>query len=193
MRNRAALAVLAVLITTSAAPSAQSTSWLDRPIRQWQSAGAAIPSPPATPEPRQTVAKRCASLVASGSPAHALLEKAGWVPFLHVDRRLTRDDIEVVGGTAAASPSCEPVTFNLFVFVGGQFVGTLSPSPMTTARDGVAGSVRLTGQNALTSEFARYTPADAECCPSSIVRVTYRINRQSAVPVLEAVEVRPVR
>jgi hypothetical protein len=192
MPHHAAIVALALFAQASATPSAQS-SWLDRPIAKWQSAGAAMPSPPATPEPKSALAARCASIVATGSPADALLEKAGWVPFLHVDRRHTRDDVEVVGGMAAATAACEPATFNLFVFVGGQFAGTLSPSSMYAARDGAAGSVRLTGQDALTTEFARYTAADAECCPSSIVRVTYRVNRQSSVPVLEALEARRVR
>jgi hypothetical protein len=159
----------------------------------WNAAGAAIPSPPKTPEQPRALATRCASIVADGSTVDALLHAAGWVPFLHVDRRLTRDDVEVVGGLAAAGPSCEPTSFNLFVFVGGRFAGTLSPSLMHTGRDGVAGSVRLSGPNALTSEFARYTAADAECCPSSIVRVTYRINRQGASPAVEAVEANRVR
>lgn len=193
MRNRGGLVAMALVVQASAAASAQSASWLDRPMARWQSAGAAIPSPPPTPESRSAVATRCASAVATGSPADAELEKAGWVPFLHVDRRLTRDDVEVVGGMAEASPACEPATFNLFLFVGGQFAGTLSPSSMNAARDGVAGSVRLTGQDALTTEFARYTAADAECCPSSVVRVTYRIDRKGSAPALEPIEARRVR
>ena len=117
----------------------------------------------------------------------------GWLPFLHVDRRITRDDVEVVGGLAAAGPGCEPTVFNLFVFVGGQFAGTLSPASMRQSRDGAAGSVRLTGQDAIVAEFARYTPADSECCPSSIVRVSYRINRAGQAPVIEALQASRVR
>jgi hypothetical protein len=192
MHNRAALLAMALVVQASA-PAAQSAPWLDRPMAMWHSAGAAIPMPPPAPESRSAVAARCASTVATGSPADAVLAKAGWVPFLHVDRRLTREDVEVVGGMAAATPACEPATYNLFVFVGGQFAGTVSPAPMQAARDGAAGAVRLTGRDALTVEFARYTATDADCCPSSIVRVTYRINRQSSAPVLEAVDARRVR
>lgn len=132
-------------------------------------------------------------MVASGRAADAQIEKAGWMPFLHVDRRIAREDVEVVGGMAVAGPACQPTAFNLFVFVGGRFAGTLSPSPMRTAGDAVAGPVRLTGPNAISAEFARYTPADSDCCPSSTVRVTYRINRSGAAPLLEATEVRRVR
>jgi len=180
-----------MLLATALA--AQAGSWLDRPLARWNSAGAAMPAPPASPDARPALARRCASLVAAGSAVDALVTRAGWVPFLHLDRRLTRDDVEVVGGMAAAGPACEPTVFNLFVFVGGRFAGTLSPSSMSTSRDGVAGSVRLMGPDALTTEFARYTATDSECCPSSVVRVSYRINRAGAAPVLEASEARRVR
>jgi hypothetical protein len=183
--------ILPVLL--AAALAAQSSSWLDRPLAKWNSAGAAMPSAPALAETRSALARRCASLVATGGAVDALVTKGGWLPFLHVDRRITRDDVEVVGGMAAAGPGCEPTVFNLFVFVGGRFAGTLSPSSMSTSRDGVAGSVRITGQDAMTAEFARYTAADAECCPSSVVRVSYRINRAGPAAALEAVEARRVR
>lgn len=127
-----------------------------------------------------------------GSTADAL-SKAGWVPFLHQDRSITRDDIDIVGGMSAASAGCEATVFNLFVFAAGSYAGTISPTAMTTARDGVVGAVRLTGPDALTAEFARYTPKDTECCPSSRVRVTYRIERSGGRPLLVATETRPVR
>ena len=77
-----------------------------------------------------------------------------------------------------ATPGCEPLYFNLFVFVGGVFAGTVSPVMMAPTRDGAAGAVRITGADTLTVEFARYMPGDSECCPSSRVRVSYRIERE---------------
>jgi hypothetical protein len=185
--------VTLVPVLLAAALAAQSGSWLDRPLTKWNAAGATMPAPPASQEARAPLARRCASLVASGSAVDALVTKAGWVPLLHLDRRISRDDVEVVGGMAAAGPACDPTVFNLFVFVGGRFAGTLSPASMSTSRDGAAGSVRLTGPDAMTTEFARYTAADSECCPSSVVRVSYRLNRAGAATVLEAVEARRVR
>ncbi len=182
-----------ISIMLAAAFAAQASSWLDRPLAKWNAANAGLPAPPASPETRPALTRRCASLVASGSAVDALVTKAGWVPFLHLDRRITRDDAEVVAGMAAAGPACEPTIFNLFVFVGGRFAGTLSPLPMSTSRDGVAGSVRLTGPEAITTEFARYTPTDSECCPSSVVRVSYRLTRVGAAVVLEAMDARRVR
>jgi hypothetical protein len=122
------------------------------------------------------------------------LRNAGWVPFFHFDRAIARDDIEVLGGmTAATSPGCEPTTFNLFVFVGGTFAGTISPNVMGQGRDGVAGAVRVTAADALTAEFARYMAKDAECCPSSRDRVTYRIERAGSRPTLVPLDLRTLR
>jgi hypothetical protein len=186
-----------VIVAIAAAVSAagQTTqSWLDRPMAGWHRPGAAIPSPPSGTEPREALLRRCGTPGAKASAAASqALGNAGWVPFLHLDRQLQRDDVEVLGGMSAASPGCEPTTFNLFVFAGGAFAGTLSPVPMTPARDGVVGAVRVAASDSLSAEFARYTPADAECCPSSRVRVSYRIDRAGVRTVVVATEARQIR
>ena len=173
--------------------SAQSSSWVDRVTEHWNRAGAGVPTPPASQESRPALAKRCSSFVATEGAAAAAVTQAGWTPFLHFDKQLTRDDIEVIGGMVAATPDCQPAVFNLFVFAGGRFVGTLSPSLIAKDQDGAAGPVRLAGMDTILAEFSRYKPTDTACCPSSVVRVSYRINRTGAAPVLEAVETRKVR
>ena len=143
---------------------------------------------------REALVRRCGAAGSKVSTAAAAaLAKTGWVPFLHVDRQIARDEVEVVGGMSAAGPGCEPTTLHLFVFAGVNFAGTLSPSAMTPGRDGAAGAVRIVSPDGMTAEFARYTPADAECCPSSRVRVTYRIERSAGRPLLVATEARPIR
>ena len=87
---------------------------------------------------------------------------------------------------------CRPVTYNLFVFVGGRFAGVLSPTSMASRLDSSSGVVRLP-LPAITAEFARYTGTDALCCPSSRVTVRYRIDRTAAGPVVAPVEVRTTR
>ena len=122
------------------------------------------------------LAKRC-SLDASKVAAAVPVTTAGWIPYLHQDRALTREGVDVIGGLTDANAACEPAGFNLFAFVNGRFAGTLSPVPMTAGRDGVAGAVRIVTADSLTTEFARFAPGDLECCPSTRVRVTYRIDR----------------
>jgi hypothetical protein len=187
------LLTLGIVTVAASSSSAQSPAgWLDRPLAQWNQSGAAIASPASGVESSGALARRCASNAVKGPTADAL-SKAGWVPFLHQDRSITRDDIEIVGGMSAASPGCEATVFNLFVFVAGRYAGTISPTAMTPARDGVVGAVRLTSADGLTAEFARYTPKDTECCPSSRVRVTYRIERSGGRPLLVATETRQIR
>jgi hypothetical protein len=151
-------------------------SWLDRPLTAWNKAGAAVPSPSQKPSQPAALIKRC-RLTSPTQAGAAAVAAAGWVPYLHQDRALARDGVEIVGGLADAGAACDPAGFNLFVFVNGRFAGTLSPAPMTTSRDGVAGAVRLVSADSLTTEFARFAPGDLECCPSTRVRVTYRIDR----------------
>jgi hypothetical protein len=191
LRRVLAIVLISGLAGTTAV--AQSSAWVDRVTARWNTAGAGIVAPPSSQEAPAALAKRCAPFVVSEGAVAAALAKAGWTPFLHLDRQLTRDDVDVVGGMAAATPDCQPAVFNLFVFVGGRFAGTLSPSVMSAERDGVAGPVRMAGMDTILVEFSRYEPTDSACCPSSVARVTYRVNRSGAAPVVEATETRRVR
>jgi LppP/LprE lipoprotein len=188
------LLVTLLAAVTAAGVSAQAGStWLDRPMASWNEIAKSIPSTRPGTEPQSALERRCGSTTLATSKPAAAIRAAGWVPFLHFDQAISRNDVEVVGGMNAASPGCEPTRFNLFVFVGGMLAGTISPETMTQNRDGVAGSVRITADDTLIAEFARYTASDSECCPSSRVRVSYRIERGGSRPVLVATDVRRVR
>jgi len=174
------LAFVAARPSTASAQTsnAQSgASWLDRPLAAWNKAAGAVPSPAQKPSPPAALIKRCGLTSPMPSPGASTVAAAGWIPYLHQDRAVARDGVEVIGGLTDAGGACEPAGFNLFVFVNGKFAGTLSPTPMTAGRDGVAGAVRLVSADGLTTEFARFAPGDLECCPSTRVRVTYRIER----------------
>ncbi len=186
------------LLVLMAAPGAwaQGAGWLDRPMTRWNQPGAELPAPLAVAEARDAFVRRCkipeVTTTRTTSAASAVA-KAGWVPFLHFDREILRDEVEIIGGMSAATPSCDPGSFNLFLFVGGRFAGTLAPAVMTSRRDGAIGAVRITATDTVTAEFARYVSTDPDCCPSSHVRVTYRIDRSGPRPLLAAMEARQVR
>ena len=196
--GRLAGALMASCVTVSAQAG---TGWLDRPMTSWNQPSAGVPASGITADSGAALARRCGFSVplkpdTTSTPASTstdAVRRAGWVPFLHLDQAIARDDVEVIGGMTAASPGCEPILFNLFAFAGGRFAGTVSPTPMTPSRDGAAGAVRITGTNALTVEFARYAAGDSECCPSSRVRVTYRIDKTGAGPTLIATDARQLR
>ena len=189
-----ALVCIAIAFLPAAMLSAQAgASWLDRPMTSWNQPASVVAAAPAGTESQGALQRRCGSSSLSSSTTAETLRKAGWVPFLHFDRAIARDGVEVIGGMTTAGPGCEPTVFNLFVFVDGRFTGTISPAVMTQSRDGVAGAVRVTGPDSLTAEFARYTPKDTECCPSSRVRVTYRIERTGSQAALVPLDMRTLR
>ncbi len=169
------------------------TSWLDRPLSNWNQPAATLPNAPAFDEPRETLLKRCPQSLQPSTPAEQALARAGWIPFWNVDQQLVRDDVEIVDGLVGSDGMCRPVNYNVFVFVGGRFAGTISPAPMTSRLDGSSGAVRIISRDAITAEFSRYADKDALCCPSSRVTVRYRIDRSGPQPVVVPTDNRPSR
>lgn len=201
----AALAALAIHGGTPAGDGA----WLDRPLVGWNAPGAEVPRPgepvrlsgdqgplvaPGVMgvETSAAIRARC-RLEAPATTAARALEAAGWVAYDHLDRALADRDVRIVAGMHAADSTCGPLTFQLFVFVGDRFAGTLSPHVMTARRDGSAGPVRLTGADTLTAEFMRFGPGDATCCPTARMVVRYRVDRAGLLPVVVAESVRTSR
>mgnify|MGYP003575468149 CR=1 FL=1 len=191
----ARLSLGAVLVVAGATIlSAQlATAWLDRPLAAWNQPGATVPASRTAADSEATLERRCGAPKSASPGSVGGVRKARWVPYLHTDQAIASNDIEVIGGMTGATAGCEPLYFNLFVFVGGVFAGTVSPAMMAPSRDSAAGAVRITGPDALTVEFARFMPGDAECCPSSRVRVSYRIDRSGAGPALVPTEMNQIR
>lgn len=171
--------LIAFVVLTSPQLLAQTAgqSWLDRPLANWNDEVKDVPRPPKASEPVQTFAARCKLDLRRTSAGERALADSGWLPYLHVDRQLAQGDIEILGGMSGADGMCRPTGFNLFVFVGGQFAGTLSPTPMPSRADGSIGPVRLAPDGTIAGEFARYTEKDALCCPSGRIGIRYRIDR----------------
>lgn len=167
-------------------------SWLDRPLEKWNRASDPVPDAPAGDETTASVISRCQLTPPRSTAAERTVDAAGWIPFWNFDRQVVDEDVEIVGGMRGADGMCRPVTYNLFVFIGGRFAGVLSPTPMTARMDSSSGVVRLP-LPAITAEFARYASTDALCCPSSRVTVRYRIDRTPAGPVVAPVDVRTTR
>jgi LppP/LprE lipoprotein len=194
--TRVLIAAAAVLsIADTARAQAPPASWLDRPLVNWNRAGDKVPAPPeaaAGGESRSAIVSRCKLTPPQSTLAERALDGAGWIPFWNFDQQLVREDVEIVGGMRGADGMCRPTIYNLFVFVGGRFAGVLSPTAMTSRLDSSAGAVRMPLPN-ITADFARYTSTDPLCCPAAHVRVTYRVERSAAGPLVVAAEVRPTR
>lgn len=170
--------LLTSLLITPATATAQD-SWLDAPLAGWNTPGGALPvAPPADP----MVNPRCAdSARPPETDQDAAVAAAGW--------RLSGPyqggwGIMLVLGAASFDGMCRPVQFNQFVFVDGQFAGTVSPTTMTSRLDGVGAIATLGSGTRLSASFARYAAEDPLCCPSGNSFVQYRIDRTEAGPVL---------
>ena len=190
-------AVTGMLLVFGAALYAQSPepTWLDRPMSNWNVPGHAMPRAMPSGETVAEIAKRCAFLpMKRSTPGERAVADAGWLPFHMFDRQIVQRDVEIVGGLSGADGMCRPVSFNVFVFVGGRLAGTLSPAEMASRSDGsIGGAIRLGDDDTIAAEFARYAEPDALCCPSARVTVRYRIDRKAATPVVVPVGVQPTR
>jgi hypothetical protein len=187
-----ALMIVLEFVSTGANAQAPPSSWLDRPLGNWNKAGDSIPKAPAANESNAAVVSRCKLAPPATTPAEQAVQAAGWMPFWNVDQQLVREDVEIVGGMRAADGMCRPMSYNLFVFVSGRFAGTLSPAPMNSRTDSSSGVVR-SQPPAIAADFSRYTSTDALCCPSSRMTVRYRVDRLPAGPLVVPVEIRATR
>jgi hypothetical protein len=185
--------VVAALSVATYAQSPPATSWLDRPLSNWNRPGAALPNAPIARAARDRSIRTCDLKPAVSTAAERALDAAGWIPFLNFDQQLVQGDIEIVDGMIGGDGMCRPIGYNIFVFIGGRFAGVLSPAAMNAQADSSAGAVRILGADSLSAEFVRYAANDAMCCPSSRVTVRYRIDRSGAAPVVVPTDLRVTR
>jgi putative lipoprotein len=182
----AALFIVVILARTAAPAHAE--SWLDQasPVG-WNTAGRAVPT--AAVDPNTPVDPRCAAQYRSPSKSRAdrAVVKAGWSL---VGPLQVFGDTELVTAASGADGMCRPLGYQAFVFRGGKFVGTLSPQPMASRTDGMAGTVRLLAPDRLHVEFARYADRDPLCCPSASTFVTFAIHGTGRTAVVEPVDAR---
>jgi hypothetical protein len=174
-----ALAILALTLALLPCAAAADGTWLDQPLSNWNMAGMDIPqAPPMDPStnPQCLPQKRPADTAADQS-----LVDAGWTLYAGYNAGW---DTYVVRALSGYDGMCRPLGYNVFVFVDGQFAGSISPDNMDSRTDG-AGDVRFfSAQDSISAEFQRYTPTDPLCCPSATASVFYQVMRTPSGPVL---------
>ena len=166
------------------------TSWLDRPLSSWNQPGRPVPKAPRAEQARADTMQRCQLKALGSTSGERALVDAGWIPYYNFDQQILRDDVEIIAGMTGADGMCRPSGYNLFVFVGGVFAGSLSPAPMTSRLDSSSGAVRITAKDTITADFARYTGTDPLCCPSSHATVRYKIDRSGPFAIVVPSEMR---
>ncbi|MEQ1763775.1 MAG: YbaY family lipoprotein [Pyrinomonadaceae bacterium] len=176
MRLRTLTSLLFTLLLSAAAFG--QTSWLDRPLNNWNRAGAAIPTPPRNAAPLDAMCRQTTRTAAS--VADRALTRAGWTLFGPTQ---SYGPTTVIMAMASADGMCRPNEYNAFVFANDRFIGTLAPAPMGARSDGSLGDYRLQSSTEMTAEFSRYAESDPLCCPSQKSLVTYSLFRAGAAIV----------
>ena len=159
------------------------TSWLDRPLNNWNNANGTVPNAPRVLVP---IDERCrATIRTPESIVDRAVTRAGWSLF---GPSQTYGATTVVMAMVSVDGMCRPNQYNGFVFVRDRFAGTLSPELSTARGDSSLGDIRLFNSTEFSAEFARYTSRDALCCPSQTSTVKYSIT-QGARPFVKADDV----
>jgi hypothetical protein len=163
--------------TASPGPS----RWLDSKSQNWNRPGMSIPTAPQrTGESGAT----CPTLIAKPQSDEELaLDRAGWLLFS--GRKPTpQGSVSVILAMLGFDGRCQPYEYQLFVFVDGEFAGTLSPDLMYPRLDGSAIEVSFNANQGPTVEFARYGPDDPLCCASRISTAEYKILHENGHAVV---------
>lgn len=180
----AAAQVAAQDSTPVASPVA--ASWLDQATGNWNSPGMAIPHAPAFED---------VSNIDCGkqerppeTPQDQALVDAGWHLFLAYQQGW---GVTLVSGLSGYDGMCRPIGYQDFVFVDGEFAGTLSPEPMASRTDGASDGANLWSADTISAQYRRYAPDDALCCPSGHTYVEFTITRGDDGPVVNATMIQP--
>jgi hypothetical protein len=175
-------ALLALLATASPAPA--QTSWLDRPLENWNRPSAALPQPVAA---QGNNVGRCRGLTVRkpASAAEKALARRGWLLYGPV---YSYDSTRIVTALSGFDGMCRPLGYHAFVYWDGRYAGTLSPVAMNSRQDGALTNIHLGGPDQFSAEFARYRQADPLCCPSRVDHVSYKLRRDD-IPALTAAQV----
>ena len=169
---------LLLYASTTIAQSPQDGSWLDTDAN-WNTPGAAIP---VAPDLEYSNLSECEQVFRSPRLYEdALVEAAGWTLS---GPAYIFGDTTVVTGMANADGMCRPFSYQIFVFVDGDFAGTLSPVLMDSRTDGSLFNVYLYREDSLNAAFNRYSPDDPLCCASAESSLFYSIEATTDGPVL---------
>lgn len=180
------LVLTAAFLLVARAAFAQSGGWLDKPFTDWNQAGAHVPTAP-PPKGDAPTDPRCPGAVRQPATAvERIVAEAGWSLYGTVRHK---GDTTVLLAQASVDGMCRPWDHQAFVFVKGNFAGTLSPVLMDSRTDGALSDVRLLSPTSIEVTFLRYVDADPLCCPSRLSTVRYRIERGPKGPAVVPVSV----
>lgn len=194
MRPLVAIPLLSLIQFPTVAQDPRARTWLDSTPVQWNTPGASFPLPAIVGIGRpQDVEKNVTPEYCEAhqrpirSQEESVVSGAGFLVFASSQGR---DGVTVVGGAVSEDGMCRPDPYQYFVFVRGNFAGTLSPELMRARSDSSVNKVSFPGHGKIAAKFSRYSGADPLCCPSRISEATDEVRQESGKPVVIVVGVR---
>lgn len=186
LRGWSVLGLAAAMLLSFPWPAGADGGWLTGGLVPWNTPGAVIP---AAPGEASVGISYCESDVRPPeTPEDALVTGRGWLLHATYQRGW---GVSVVQGTLGFDANCRPVTYQAFVFVDGEFAGTLAPEPMQPRTDGSLVEFGL-GANGVSALYDRYAQTDALCCPSAQTRVRFTVERTTSGPIVNLVDVEDI-
>jgi hypothetical protein len=170
-------------------PSRADGAWIDAPLQNWNVAGQPVPMAP--PTSMEAIDQRCLDFE---RPAETIedvqVQRQGW---RLVGMYYAGWNLRVVTATTKYDGMCRPLGYQMFAFLHGSFIGTLSPVLMDSRTDGASGNVFIFAHRPgeapqMSAEFRRYKAEDPLCCPSSTSSVIYQVDFASGPPVLKPLQ-----
>ena len=170
---------LLVLCSIAASACAQTSSWLDQPLTDWNATLASVPmAPPGANKSEDW--DLCGGNIRKPSGANDEAVVAhGWRLF---GQPRTFEKLSVIQAMTGVDHTCRPLGFQAFMFQGKRFLGTLAPIPMNARTDGALDGMVFPSASHITIDahgyvvqayFERYAKEDATCCASGVTRVSY--------------------
>jgi len=157
--------------------------WLVNPPTNWNVPGMSVPT---TSEAGYNLDYCTRSVRTADTATDRQVQDAGWTLWGPYEGGW---GINIVRGTVGFDGMCRPSGYQFFVFQNGQFVGTISPTPME-ARSSGSGNINQLYTPEISANFVRYADTDPLCCPSRPgAHVEYRIDDTFYGPVLVPVSV----
>lgn len=189
MKLLLAITVCAVLLLGATPVATADGSWLDaEQPAVWNSAG--MPPPPGPPPAElASIDPRCLTQARwPETEEDDAVVAAGW---LLSGAYQSGWGMRIITAAGGFDGMCRPLGYQGFVFVDGQFAGTLSPVAMNSRTDGAAGNPTISGADRIVATFSRYADTDPLCCPSRLTYAAFRIDRSAGAPVLQLSSVSP--
>ncbi len=156
--------------------------WLDEPLQNWNAAPTRVPkAPKGFADFSDPMCKGVPAPHVAATPAERAVSAAGWL----LDGPEQRHgQTLLIAAKTDIDGMCRPMNYQYFIFVAGEFAGTVSPVPMNSRVDGAGFGIRFSNELAIVADFQRYAPSDPMCCPSRTSRVSFAIEWQNGRPVL---------